>query len=42
MVPHINAVNVLRNLESDHFVNPLKKKQMDMKQDATCKIFVVP
>ena len=42
MVTHITAVNVLRNLESEHVVNLFKENQMDIKQDATCKVFVVP
>lgn len=42
MVTHINAVNVLRNLESEHFVNLFKENQADIKQDDTCKVCVVP
>ena len=42
MVTHINAINVPRNLESEHVVNLFKDNQTDIKQDATCKVFVVP
>lgn len=42
MVTHINAVNVLRDLESEHAVNLSKENQMDIKQDATGKVFAVP